>query len=73
VKMNDDWKIWRPAIWLTMIAIAVALLVNPWYFAAIPLGMAIGVGIRTQQQRRRAVAAAAASQPPGRGQRKRRK
>ncbi len=70
--MNDDWKIWRPAIWLTMIAIAVALLFNPVYFAAIPLGMAIGVGIRIEQRRRRAAAAAAASQPGRRGQRKRR-
>jgi hypothetical protein len=71
--MNNDWKIWRPAIWLTMIAIAVALLFNPWYFAAIPLGMAIGVAIRIEQKRRRAAAAAPApSRTRPRDQRKRR-
>jgi hypothetical protein len=72
MKMNDDWKIWRPVIWLTMVAIAVALLIQPWFLAAVPLGMAIGAGIRIQQRRRRAAAAtAAAPQKRPRDQRKR--
>ena len=60
--MRGDWKDWRPAIWLAMLGVAVALLVNPWYFAAIPFGAAIGAAIRIQQRRRRT--AAAASRPP---------
>ena len=51
--MTGDWRDWRPVIWLTMLGIAVALLVNPWYFSAIPLGAAIGAAIRIAQRRRR--------------------
>jgi hypothetical protein len=64
--MTGDWRDWRPAIWLAMLGVAVALLVNPWYFAAIPLGAAIGAAMRIRQRRRRATAAAADRKPPGR-------
>ena len=35
---RQDWKAYRPAIWLAMIGIAVMLLVAPFYLAAVPLG-----------------------------------
>lgn len=60
--MNDDWRVWRPAIWLVMLGIAVALLVSPWYFSALFFGAAIGSALRIRQ-RRRAVAAAGKRQP----------
>jgi hypothetical protein len=58
--VTGDWRDYRPAIWLTMLAIAVALLLSQWYVSAIPLGAAIGSAIRIRQRRRRAVSAAAA-------------
>ncbi len=61
--MRGDWKDWRPAIWLAMLGVAVALLVNPWYIAAIPFGAAIGAAIRIQQRRRGAAAADARVAP----------
>ena len=50
--MTGDWRDWRPAIWLTMLGIAVMLLVAPFYLGAVFLGAAIGVAIRTGQRRR---------------------
>jgi hypothetical protein len=57
-----NWRDFRPAIWLTMLGIAVMLLFSPFYLGAIFIGAAIGAAIRIQQRRRRAAAAAAA--PP---------
>jgi hypothetical protein len=54
--MTGDWRDWRPAIWLTMLGIAVMLLFSPFYFGAIFIGAAIGVSIRIGQRRRRASA-----------------
>ena len=54
--MNGDWRIWRPAIWLAMLGVAVMLLVTPAYIGAIFLGAAIGAAIRIEQRRRRALA-----------------
>ncbi len=59
--MTGDWRDYRPAIWLAMIAVAVMLIVNPWYFGAIPLGAAIGSALRIRQRRSRAAAAQAAA------------
>jgi hypothetical protein len=50
--MTGDWRDWRPAIWLTMLGIAVMLLVNPFYVGAIFIGAAIGVAMRIHQRRR---------------------
>jgi len=61
--MNGDWRVWRPAIWLVMLGIAVALLVSPWYVSAVFFGAAIGSAIRIRQRRQRAVAAAGKRQP----------
>ncbi len=52
--LTGDWRDWRPAIWLAMLGVAIALLVTPWYFGAVFIGAAIGVAIRIQQRRRRA-------------------
>lgn len=58
--MTGDWRDWRPAIWLTMLGIAVVLLVSPFYLSAVFFGAAIGAAIRIRQRRRRIAAAAAA-------------
>ena len=50
--MKGDWRDYRPAIWLTMFGIAVALLVNPPYLSALLFGAAIGAAIRIRQRRR---------------------
>lgn len=60
--MTGDWRDWRPVIWMVMLAIAVALLVNPPYIAALFLGGAIGLAVRIRQRRRL---------PPARPRRKR--
>jgi hypothetical protein len=57
--VTGDWRDYRSAIWLAMLAIAVALLLSQWYVSAIPLGAAIGSAIRIRQRRRRAVSAGA--------------
>jgi hypothetical protein len=57
--MTQDWREWRPAIWLAMLGAAVMLLVSPYYLGAIFLGGAIGVAIRIHQRRRRRSAATA--------------
>ncbi len=51
--MTDDWRAYRPAIWLTMIGIAVIVLVSPHYLGAFFLGGAIGAAIRIRQRRAR--------------------
>lgn len=54
--MTGDWRIYRPAIWLVMVGIAVALLINPPYIGAALAGAGIGIGARivTRSRRRRA-------------------
>jgi hypothetical protein len=51
--VKGDWRDWRPAIWLTMLGIAVALLVQPAFLSAILFGAAIGAAFRIRQRRRR--------------------
>jgi hypothetical protein len=60
--MSGDWRIWRPAIWLAMLGVAVMFVVNP-YIGAVFLGAAIGSAIRIRQRSRRAAAAASKRQP----------
>ena len=62
--MTGDWRDYRPAIWLTMLGIAVMLLFSPFYLGAIFIGAAIGAAVRINQRRRRAAAVDAAN--PGR-------
>jgi hypothetical protein len=46
-----SWKVWRPVIWLTMIAIAVGVLVNP-YLGVLMFGAALGIGVKIARGRR---------------------
>ena len=48
----SDWRVFRPAIWLAMLGIAVTLLVSPPYIGALPIGAAIGVSLRILRRRR---------------------
>jgi hypothetical protein len=54
--MTRDWKVYRPMIWSLMAAVAVALLVTPWFISLFLVGVAIGLGARiwrAQRSRRR--------------------
>jgi hypothetical protein len=51
--MTGDWRDYRPGIWLTMVGIAAALLLNSVLYAAPFLGAAIGASIRIWQRHRR--------------------
>ena len=51
--MSDDWKQWRPAIWLAMLGVAVMLLFTSFWLGAVFFGAAIGAAIRIEQRRRR--------------------
>lgn len=64
----NDWRIFRPAIWLGMLGIAIMLLVSPIYIGVAVVGAAIGVGLRTETSRRRLARGA----PPRRGRRRKR-
>lgn len=49
----QDWRVYRPAIWMGMLGIALVLLLNPAYIGAAVLGCAIGIAIKIQTGRRR--------------------
>jgi hypothetical protein len=49
----DDWRVFRPAIWLAMLGVALLLLVSPVYFGVVLLGAAIGVAFQIETGRRR--------------------
>ena len=49
----QDWRVFRPAIWMAMIGIAVMLLISPAYFGAALVGGAIGIALRIETSRRR--------------------
>jgi hypothetical protein len=51
--VTGDWRIYRPAIWLAMLGIALILLVNPPYIGAAVLGAGVGIGLRIRFGRRR--------------------
>jgi hypothetical protein len=56
--MTGDWRDYRPAIWLAMLAVGLALLLNSPLVGAPLLGGAIGVALRIRQRRARAARAA---------------
>lgn len=62
----QDWRVFRPAIWIAMLGVALLLLVTPVYFGAVLLGAAIGIAFRVQAGRRRA----ARGLPPRRSRRR---
>ena len=51
--MNGEWRVYRPAIWLSMLGVALMLLVAPVAIGAAVLGCGIGVGLRIGGGRRR--------------------
>jgi hypothetical protein len=52
--VNGDWRVYRPAIWLAMLGIALLLIVSSTpYIGATLLGVAIGVGLKIATRRRR--------------------
>ena len=51
--MNDDWRAYRPAIWLAILGVAIIIVVSPHYLGAFLLGLAIGAAIRIRQRRAR--------------------
>jgi hypothetical protein len=51
--MIETWKRYRPAIWSLMAAIAVALVVKPWFVSLFLVGVAIGLALRIRGGRGR--------------------
>jgi hypothetical protein len=51
--VTDDWRAFRPAIWVAMLGIAAMLVLNAYIGVAI-IGAAIGIGARIETSRRRA-------------------
>jgi hypothetical protein len=47
------WRVFRPALWMAMLGIAVMLLVAPIYVGAAVIGGAIGIALRIETGRRR--------------------
>jgi uncharacterized membrane protein len=64
----NNWRAFRPAIWLAMLGVALLLLVTPFYFGVVLLGAAMGVAVRIETGRRRV----ASGVPPRRRLRRRR-
>jgi hypothetical protein len=46
--VTGGWRVYRPAIWLAMLGIALILLVNPPYIGAAVLGAGIGIALRVR-------------------------
>ncbi len=63
----NNWRVFRPAIWLGMLGVALLLLVNPFFFGAVLIGAAIGIAFRIETGRRRV---ARGLPPPGRRRRR---
>jgi hypothetical protein len=66
--MTGDWRDYRPAIWVAMLAIALLILISSPTIGVILLGGSIGLAIRITQRRR-----AIAKGPPAKGTAKRRR
>jgi hypothetical protein len=51
--MTEDWRIWRPAIWLAILGGLALLEFSAPYLGILILGASVGVGARINQRRRR--------------------
>ena len=49
----NDWRIFRPAIWLGMVGIAILLLIQPPFFGVAIVGAALGIALKIEVGRRR--------------------
>jgi 4-amino-4-deoxy-L-arabinose transferase-like glycosyltransferase len=56
--MRGDWRAFRPAIWLVILGVALALLINPPYIGAVFIGAGVGVYLKVARRRRVAPAGA---------------
>ena len=56
----NDWRIFRPAIWVGMLGIAVLLLIQPPFFGVAIVGAAIGIALKIEVGRRRVARGASA-------------
>lgn len=54
--MRGDWHDFRPAIWLAILGVALALLINPPYVGAVFIGAGVGVFLKVARRRRGAPA-----------------
>jgi hypothetical protein len=61
-----DWRVFRPAIWMAMVGIALMLVIAPAYFGAAVVGGAIGIALKIETGRRRV----ARARPPQRRRRR---
>jgi hypothetical protein len=68
--MTDDWRAFRPAIWLAMLGVAAFAVLNV-YVGICLMGAAIGVGVRIRTRRRRIPSKTAGSPPVTRKPRRR--
>lgn len=55
--MPGDWRDYRPALWVAMLGVALALLITPPYIGAIFIGAAIGIAIKVTRRRQAATPA----------------
>jgi O-antigen/teichoic acid export membrane protein len=62
---GGSWRAFRPAIWLVMLGIALALLIAPPAIGAVVIGFGVGLAARVQGARRRGL-----SRPRPRGRRR---
>jgi hypothetical protein len=49
----QDWRAFRPAIWLAMLGVALMLLIAPFYLGVVVIGAGIGAAVRIETARRR--------------------
>lgn len=59
--MLENWRLYRPALWIAMLGVALILVVNPPYIGGVALGAGIGIALKVHhglRGRRRA------SRPP---------
>jgi MYXO-CTERM domain-containing protein len=56
--MRGDWRDFRPAIWMAMVAVVVLIEVRPWEISTFLFGAAIGLAAAVSRRRRRLNAAA---------------
>jgi hypothetical protein len=61
----DDWRVFRPAIWVGMLGIAIMLVLS-FDIGLVVVGGAIGIGARIQTRRRRVAAGASVRRSPRR-------
>jgi hypothetical protein len=65
--MTGTWRDFRLPIWLTMLAVAIALVVSPWQFSFVVFGAALGTAAGVLRRRRALARRRDAADGGGRG------